>query len=107
MWNTPPPWGYPPNHMCSGYQNPMMMPPRPDEDMVSYLRRTRRELKEIEQELRSEKKEERIEQRGRRFSHIELFLILTLAAPIVGPLYMYAIILGANHISDMLKQVAH
>jgi hypothetical protein len=100
FWNTPPPWGYNP------YQCPMPQQ-KDDEDVVSYLRRTRRQLKELEEELKSEKKADFKEQRGRRLSTTEVFLFLTLASPIVGPLYMYAVIAGANHISEMLKQVVH
>jgi len=79
---------------------------RDDEDMVTYLRRARREMKELEEEFKSEKKEDK-KRSGKGLSAVDIFLILTLASPIIGPLYMYAVIAGARHISEMLSATLH
>jgi hypothetical protein len=37
------------------------------------------------------------------FTTFEIFLILMLSSPVVGPLYLFAVIAGAKHVAEMLQ----
>jgi hypothetical protein len=62
------------------------------------------EWEDIKHRKREEKKKKE-SNGGRRkgFSTMEIFLLLTLSSPLLGPMYLYAVISGAKHISDMLQ----
>lgn len=56
------------------------------------------EVKELKK-----KKNEKKEPKRKGMTGFEMFLCLTLLSPLVGPLYLYAVISAAHHIADMLK----
>jgi hypothetical protein len=57
MWNNQTPYWFPnPQTMQMGYTMPMR---RDDEDFITYIRRCKRELKEVEDEFKKEDKKEK------------------------------------------------
>ena len=81
--------------MYGGYPYP---PPNP-RDFIKAMR----DWEEWEHVKSKKKKEhERNWERKRGLSGMETFLILTLISPLIGPLYLMAIVAAAHRIAEML-----
>ena len=69
---------------------PMVSQPRPDESPVEYFKRAKRELKEMEEAFRTEKKDGDKDKPKKKdtFTFLETFGLLLIGGPIVAILQM-------------------
>jgi hypothetical protein len=58
------------------------------------------EWEDVKNRKKKEHDHKRREKRG--LSGMEMFLVLTLLSPLIGPLYLYAVISAAHKIAEML-----
>jgi hypothetical protein len=58
------------------------------------------------EEVKSQKKKQTEKKKDPRgLSGMETFLLLTLLSPILGPLYLYAVVAAVHRISDVLANI--
>lgn len=98
-WNNQAPYWYPNPPIPIGYSMPMR---RDDEDMVTYLRRCRREMKELEDEFKSEKKEDK-KKPARGLTVLEITGLLFFLGPFVGILDIMLLKYCLNMAQTLLK----
>jgi hypothetical protein len=60
---------------------------------------------EEEKDRKRKDKDKSKDNKRKGFTTMEIFLLLTLSSPVVGPLYLYAVVAGAKHIAEMLQTI--